>query len=107
VVYHADFARVLGEGPRLQKVLEVDAHEGPVYARDEDALYFTTVPRPGSVPAHVLLIATIVGEKTTSSACEAIVARDKRHEPRALRAPLALTCRAGKSTLTVRAGLPS
>jgi gluconolactonase len=24
----------------------VDAHEGPVYAPDEDALYFTSVPRP-------------------------------------------------------------
>lgn len=27
-------------------VVEVDAHEGPVYAADEDALYFTSVPRP-------------------------------------------------------------
>ena len=26
-------------------VVDVDAHEGPVYADDEDALYFTTVPR--------------------------------------------------------------
>lgn len=26
-------------------VLDVDAHEGPVYAADEDALYFTTLPR--------------------------------------------------------------
>jgi len=25
----------------------VDAHEGPVYAADEHALYFTSVPRPG------------------------------------------------------------
>jgi gluconolactonase len=29
----------------LDKVADVDAHEGPVYAADEDALYFTTVPR--------------------------------------------------------------
>jgi len=27
------------------RVVEVDAHEGPVYAPDEDALYFTTLPR--------------------------------------------------------------
>jgi gluconolactonase len=27
-------------------VAEVDAHEGPVYTADEEALYFTSVPRP-------------------------------------------------------------
>jgi gluconolactonase len=27
-------------------LVEVDAHEGPVYVADEDALYFTSVPRP-------------------------------------------------------------
>ena len=30
-----------------EKVAEVDAHEGPVYAPDENALYFTTLPVPG------------------------------------------------------------
>jgi gluconolactonase len=30
---------------RLELVAETDAHEGPVYAADEDALYFTTVRR--------------------------------------------------------------
>jgi gluconolactonase len=30
---------------RLRQVAETDAHEGPVYAADEDALYFTTVRR--------------------------------------------------------------
>jgi gluconolactonase len=29
------------------KLIDVDAHEGPVYVPEEDALYFTTVPRPG------------------------------------------------------------
>jgi gluconolactonase len=29
-------------------LVEVDAHEGPVYVPEEDALYFTTVPRPGT-----------------------------------------------------------
>jgi gluconolactonase len=28
------------------KVAEVDAHEGPVYVAEEDALYFTSLPRP-------------------------------------------------------------
>jgi gluconolactonase len=32
---------------RLVPVVETDAHEGPVYAADEDALYFTTAPEPG------------------------------------------------------------
>jgi gluconolactonase len=29
------------------RVVETDAHEGPVYVPEEDALYFTTLPRPG------------------------------------------------------------
>jgi len=32
---------------RVDLVVETDAHEGPVYVAEEDALYFTTVPRPG------------------------------------------------------------
>ena len=31
----------------LEKVVDVDAHEGPVYVGAEDALYFTTLPEPG------------------------------------------------------------
>jgi gluconolactonase len=46
-----EFAAVLGDSPRLELVVSTDAHEGPVYAADEDALYFTTLPRPGNVPA--------------------------------------------------------
>ena len=42
------FADVLGADPRLERVAAVDAHEGPVYVAAEDALYFTTVPRPGA-----------------------------------------------------------
>jgi len=41
------FDSVLGDHPRLRVVANVDAHEGPVYFADEDALYFTTRPRPG------------------------------------------------------------
>jgi len=40
--------RVLSDAPRLAHVLDVDAHEGPVYAPDEHALYFTSLPRPGA-----------------------------------------------------------
>ena len=44
-------ARVRG-GPRRRSaaesvLAEVDAHEGPVYFADENALYFTTLPKPG------------------------------------------------------------
>jgi gluconolactonase len=31
----------------LEKILDVDAHEGPVYVEHEHALYFTTLPKPG------------------------------------------------------------
>jgi gluconolactonase len=45
VVHAREFERVLGPDPRIVEVIATDAHEGPVYAADEDALYFTTVPR--------------------------------------------------------------
>jgi gluconolactonase len=32
---------------RMEHLVDVDAHEGPVYVPGEDALYFTSVPRPG------------------------------------------------------------
>jgi gluconolactonase len=38
------FLDVLGDDPQLVKVADIDAHEGPVYAPDEDALYFTSKP---------------------------------------------------------------
>jgi gluconolactonase len=44
------FAAVLGDAPRLVQVVATDAHEGPVYVADEDALYFTTLPRLGDTP---------------------------------------------------------
>ena len=31
----------------LAKLVDVDAHEGPVYVEGEHALYFTTLPKPG------------------------------------------------------------
>src|SRR5205814_2670539 len=30
----------------VEKLVDIDAHEGPVYVADEHALYFTSVPRP-------------------------------------------------------------
>jgi gluconolactonase len=45
VTHEPSFADVLGDAPALVKVVDVDAHEGPVYVADEDALYFTTLPR--------------------------------------------------------------
>jgi gluconolactonase len=39
------FADVVGDAPRLVRVADVDAHEGPVYVAAEEALYFTSLPR--------------------------------------------------------------
>ena len=39
------FLGVIGDAPRLVKVVDANAHEGPVYVRAEDALYFTTLPQ--------------------------------------------------------------
>src|SRR5919202_6106394 len=51
VAHAPKFADVVGEQPRLINVVETDAHEGPVYVADEDALYFTSVPRAVDVPS--------------------------------------------------------
>src|SRR5919202_1816888 len=50
VAYAPEFKDVVGERPRLIQVVETDAHEGPVYVADEDALYFTSLPRVVDVP---------------------------------------------------------
>ena len=47
------FLEVTGPSPRLERVIATDAHEGPVYVAGEDALYFTTVPRPGPAGPRV------------------------------------------------------
>jgi gluconolactonase len=36
------FADVVGDSPQLERVVDTDAHEGPVYVWTEHALYFTT-----------------------------------------------------------------
>jgi hypothetical protein len=45
--YAPGFEEILGQEARLSLAAEVDAHEGPVYFADENALYFTALPRPG------------------------------------------------------------
>ncbi len=48
---HSDeFKAVVGDAPLLVKVVEIDAHEGPFYIQEEDALYFTTLPQPTNIP---------------------------------------------------------
>lgn len=50
VLHHEAFSAVLGGAARLVRVVETDAHEGPVYVPGEDALYFTSLPRVVDVP---------------------------------------------------------
>jgi gluconolactonase len=47
------FLEVTDPSPRLERVIVTDAHEGPVYVAGEDALYFTTVPRPSPAGPRV------------------------------------------------------
>jgi len=50
ITHHDAFKDVLDDAPRLIKVIDADAHEGPVYVPDEDTLYFTTLPMPLADP---------------------------------------------------------
>ena len=52
-----EFSAVLGDAPRLEHVVSVDAHEGPVYAADEDSLYFTSLPaRAGDAEPPIVAV---------------------------------------------------
>ncbi len=51
VIYSDAFLDVLGPQPGYETVANVNAHEGPVYVRGENALYFTTVPVTTNIPA--------------------------------------------------------
>jgi len=66
VVRDAEFEAVLGDAPRLAHVIDVNAHEGPVYVPGEDALYFTSVPRPGP---RVDIKRLDLGSLTVSALC--------------------------------------
>lgn len=50
ILHHDDFLAVTGDHPKLEKVVDTDAHEGPVYVAGEDALYFTSVPQTTDIP---------------------------------------------------------
>lgn len=50
VAYAEAFHDVIGANPRFYTVVETNAHEGPVYFKDEEALYFTTVPTATNIP---------------------------------------------------------
>ena len=50
IIYSEEFHKVLGSDPQFYTVIETNAHEGPVYVKDENALYFTTVPEATNIP---------------------------------------------------------
>jgi gluconolactonase len=63
-VAHAPaFEQVTGEDPRLSRLAEVDAHEGPVYFADENALYFTSLLKPGVDGAPLVQIKRLALEE--------------------------------------------
>jgi gluconolactonase len=47
VVTREEFHTILGTDFQRPVLIETNAHEGPVYVKDEHALYFTTAPEPG------------------------------------------------------------
>ncbi|MBL4703237.1 MAG: SMP-30/gluconolactonase/LRE family protein, partial [Flavobacteriales bacterium] len=50
VAYHKDFATVIGDNYDYCVLVETNAHEGPVYFRESNELYFTTLPVPVNIP---------------------------------------------------------
>jgi len=52
ISYSKEFDDVIGSDPRFYTVIETNAHEGPVYVKKENALYFTTVPANSNIPVH-------------------------------------------------------
>jgi gluconolactonase len=69
-VHDPAFLDVLGPAPRLELIVETDAHEGPVYVAGEDALYFTTVPRPGPDGPLVAIRRLDLGRRTLTTVRE-------------------------------------
>jgi gluconolactonase len=66
LAHDAEFQRVTGRAPRLERVVAVDAHEGPVYVAAEDALYVTTLPvtsAPGAAPSAAIRRIALDGER--------------------------------------------
>lgn len=50
VSHSKSFDAVLGADPQFATLLQIDAHEGPVYVDAQQALYFTTVPVSSAIP---------------------------------------------------------
>jgi gluconolactonase len=68
------FEAVLGGAPELRLVAEVDAHEGPVYLAEEDALCFTSLPQArmdGSPSVQIKRLSLDQGELVSVVAAEA------------------------------------
>ncbi len=70
--HDAAFDAVLGDAPELIHMIDVDAHEGPVYVVDEDALYFTTAPRKTRVSAAHFPVVDIKKLSLVSGAVELV-----------------------------------
>jgi len=51
VIYSDAFLGVIGPDPGYETIPDINAHEGPVYVRDENAVYFTTVPVTTNIPS--------------------------------------------------------
>lgn len=51
IAYAEEFHDVIGPDPGYETVPGVNAHEGPVYVRDWDAVLYTTVPANLNIPA--------------------------------------------------------
>ncbi len=47
IVHSGEFKAVVGDAPLLVKVVEIDAHEGPVYIPEEDALLLWQMTQSG------------------------------------------------------------
>jgi gluconolactonase len=51
IIYSDAFLDVIGSDPGYETIPDINAHEGPVYVRDENAVYFTTVPVTTNIPS--------------------------------------------------------
>jgi len=51
IAYAPEFRDVIGSDPQYETIANVNAHEGPVYVKDWDAILFTTVPVTTNIPA--------------------------------------------------------
>ncbi len=49
-IYADGFLDVLGDKAEVKKLVDTNAHEGPVYVKGENAVYFTTVPVDVNIP---------------------------------------------------------